>query len=856
MAWHRTGDLALAVACFVLSLLLYLRTLAPSVVQMFDDSLEFPLAVHRMAIAHPTGYPFYLLLGKLFSLLPWRDVAGRVNLLSAVAGAAAVALTFLVARQLTRRRWTALLAAVALAVSPVFWSQAVVAEVYTLNAAFVSGLLLAALRWARRPFLEPRHTVGSGAAEGSDTGTQVLPSRLGVVSAALQRVGSTLSSRLLPLYRHIMPLYRRLLPEVSVKERPRLHPGLYGLAALMGLALTHHRTALLLAPAILLFLLLVERRIAARAALLGPEHPQWPRWRRLLARPSVLLLLSFVGPLLLYLYLPIRGHIGSLDGTYVNTWRGFWDWVSAGSYGAFLGDNPLARSVDVAGYAGLFWAQLGPVGLALALLGIAGLIRKPKALALTGTAFTLFLLFGILYRAPDLEVFFIPCFLIAAVWAGVGLDYALDLMRIRGPSLALRRLQGAAGLLLVLGAAAQGTAIGARALPEVDRSGRWEAHDLAQYWLRPALAPEGTLVGLLGEVTLVRYFQETEGLAPGLRTLAADDPAARLAVVEAEIAQGRVVYLTRSLEGLAERTSLSAVTGALDVSGQAEALVRTGEPSYGTAGIPSPVSLEAAPGVELLGWSLSEHSAHGRTWATLRLWWRSPQGVSHPLKVSARLLDAQGELCAAVDGVPVAWTYPATAWRPGEVVADAYDIPWPPGTAPGLYTPLVILYDPADGHELGRVELPAQPMSGSLRLPDGRAPELGVAQPARARFGEVRLLGLTPPDPAGPYAPGSSLSVTLLWQASARTGDLRLEIGLDGAGAPLAAVPLGGSYPASRWEVGDAVRQVVRLELPPGLTPGSYRLAMRVFRDGRPIAWSRRLLPGGSDYPLGMLVVK
>ena len=50
-AWHRAGDLILAVACFLLSLLLYLRTLAPTVVALFDDTLEFPLAVQRMAIA-------------------------------------------------------------------------------------------------------------------------------------------------------------------------------------------------------------------------------------------------------------------------------------------------------------------------------------------------------------------------------------------------------------------------------------------------------------------------------------------------------------------------------------------------------------------------------------------------------------------------------------------------------------------------------------------------------------------------------------------------------------------------------------------------------------------------------------
>ncbi len=873
-AWHRTGDLILAVACFLLSLFLYLRTLAPTVVALFDDTLEFPLAVHRMAIAHPTGYPLYLLLGKLVGFVPWRDVAGRVNLLSAVAGAVAVALVFLVARQMTRRRGTALLAAGALAVSPVFWSQAVVAEVYTLNAAFVAGLLLAALCWARRPLKDtppPSPPLRQGGGTSGDTaaaGEGEMPaepeSTLTPTLSLEGRGGSdTTPTTEAPGEREVpAEPESTLTPTLSLEGRGgaaearlQLHPAIYGLAALVGLALTHHRTALLLVPALLLFLLLTERRVATRAALLGPERPAWPRWRRALARPAFLLLLALVLPLLLYLYLPIRGDVGSLDGTYVNTWGGFWRWVLASSYGSFLGENPLARPMDAAGFAGLFWAQLGPLGLALAVLGVAGLVRRPKVLALTGTAFLTFLLFGILYRAPDLEVFFIPAFLVLAVWAGAGLDHALDLLRIRGPSLAMRRVQAAAGLILVLGAIGQVAVTGARAFPEVDRSARWEAHDLAQYWLRPALAPDGSVVGLLGEMTLLRYFQETQGLAPGLHTIVADDPAARLAAVEAEAARGRTVYVTRSLEGLSERYSLSAVAGAIDMAGQAEALVRVGEPQRDTAGIPNPMSLEVAPGIELLGYSLEEHGAHGQGWVTLRLWWRAPQGVQQPLKVSARLVDAQGEVTAAVDAEPVAWTYPVTAWRPGEVVADAYEIRWPAGAAPGLYTPLVILYDPAPpGQEHGRVELPAQPLAGNPALPEGRSLETSIARTSRARFGTVALLGYTAPDAAAVYAPGASPALTLLWQAAeTNDGDLGLEILLNGTA--LSEVPVGGSFPTSRWAEGQSVRQVIRLSLPADLGPGRYALKLRVSRDSRPVAWSRGIVPGGSDFCLGEIVV-
>ncbi|MCA1554820.1 MAG: DUF2723 domain-containing protein, partial [Chloroflexi bacterium] len=41
-----------------------MRTLAPSVAFLFDDSLEFQLVGYKLAIAHPTGYPLYTLLLK------------------------------------------------------------------------------------------------------------------------------------------------------------------------------------------------------------------------------------------------------------------------------------------------------------------------------------------------------------------------------------------------------------------------------------------------------------------------------------------------------------------------------------------------------------------------------------------------------------------------------------------------------------------------------------------------------------------------------------------------------------------------------------------------------------------------
>ncbi|MCL5269578.1 MAG: DUF2723 domain-containing protein, partial [bacterium] len=71
----------------------------------------------------------------------------RVNFVSAFFGAAAVAMTYLCGRELKLGRAAPWLAAMALAVSGVLWSQAVIAEVYTLNAFLMALALWLALRW-------------------------------------------------------------------------------------------------------------------------------------------------------------------------------------------------------------------------------------------------------------------------------------------------------------------------------------------------------------------------------------------------------------------------------------------------------------------------------------------------------------------------------------------------------------------------------------------------------------------------------------------------------------------------------------------------------------------------------------
>ena len=59
------------------------------------DSGEYIATSYRLGIPHPPGTPLYVLIGRLFSMLPLGAIAVRVNLLSGVSAAVAVFFTYL-----------------------------------------------------------------------------------------------------------------------------------------------------------------------------------------------------------------------------------------------------------------------------------------------------------------------------------------------------------------------------------------------------------------------------------------------------------------------------------------------------------------------------------------------------------------------------------------------------------------------------------------------------------------------------------------------------------------------------------------------------------------------------------------
>ncbi len=143
-------ELPLAAGASLAVFALYVATLAPTVLYYSPenfDSAHLQVVAYVLGIPSYTGYPTYAMLTHLFTHLPFGDVAYRVNLASAVFGAMAVGVLFFACRKGGAGRFGAVVGAFAFGVGATVWSQAVIAEVYTLHILLMSLFLLTLLTW-------------------------------------------------------------------------------------------------------------------------------------------------------------------------------------------------------------------------------------------------------------------------------------------------------------------------------------------------------------------------------------------------------------------------------------------------------------------------------------------------------------------------------------------------------------------------------------------------------------------------------------------------------------------------------------------------------------------------------------
>lgn len=676
------------------------------------DTFEFQVVVPRLGIVHPTGYPLYLLLSKPFTLIPFNSVAWRVNLATAIFGLATLCLFYLLGRRLTNWPLPSLLATAILGLTPTFWSQAIEAEVYTLQALLVAaGLLLMReigdWRLAAKVHVPP---TGDPDTAGSQTALDSQP-----------------------------PNNSLQLDQKSARKTP-LHPytSTLLLSFTLGLGLTNHLTTIILLPAAILTVFLAYKAGRYSGSPLRG------------LKASILVVLAFLLPLLLYSYLPIRW--AAVNSEPMGLAR-FIDWIIGGRFQgalqltAWLED---ATRYDIVGR--LFadeWFTIWT--LILLMVGAAYLLlwQWRYGLLLTITWFG-FAFYALNYYVPDLAVFIIPAQLIMAIWWLAGIVAALDLVVAKKDgrrTFLVEALFLMAGIIPLLAAAADLAPIYLNRAQEED-SVRW-----AKAVLELPLDENAAILADSDKYPPLYYLQQAEGCRPDLDIVVLPDEASYRSDLDARLAAGQTVLLARFLPGLAGSYHLNSLGPLTLVSKEPDLSLPPGA---------TPANITFGP-IRLVGYVIEPQSPYDTEKSAVTFYWTNEEPLDEIYNIYARWIGQ--EYSGPVSSQhPANNTYPTVAWEPGEIIADFHTFPIPIGELPfSLQVAVAPEFTQTEDLQWQTVdnvsfEPPVQlPLLDPVRMQVGPVSLTSVSIPVQARSGDELSILL-----AGQAVAPEQLSVSLL----------------------------------------------------------------------------------------------
>ena len=472
-----------AALVFLSAIVLYISTLAPTVTLV--DSGELILAAKTLGVAHPPGFPLYVLLTHFFTWLPLGNVAARVNLASAVFAAFASAiLTLAVAEVLLvpklppnvsgpvkgRRRarvpastvvkaddrssesggmilavLPCIAAGLLFACSRTLWAYATITEVYTLNTLLICLIFFLMFRWRRRLLTE--HRQGSKKA------------RRGGIASPHDR-------------------------------------WLYAAAFVFGLAMgVHHVSVAVTLPGIAVLVLATEG-IAFFAS------------KRLL-KAAVISLLG----LAIYVYLPLAAmRSPAMNWGNPRTLEEIWWHVSGRQYQAFLSTSAEIIARQFKTFLELVGREFnpiwGPVGLLAAIGGLISIFRRDRTMFwFAALVIVADLAYGLNYEiAEDKDAYYLPVFVTLAIAAGCGIAWlGRSLRRTRMTELV------ATSVSLILAAILPCVALASN-LPYNNRHRYFIASDYIKN-IESTIEPNGMLLTLDWQVySPLLYLREIEGL--------------------------------------------------------------------------------------------------------------------------------------------------------------------------------------------------------------------------------------------------------------------------------------------------------------------------------------------------------
>ena len=152
----RWFDIVIASLICLLALILYIKTIPPSIIA--GDHGELVTEAYNAGAGHPPGYPLWVMLGKLFTFIPVGDIAYRISLFIAFSGAGAVFFLYLICVKLlglNRDKGNlnlavhlpAIAATFVFAFSKTFWAQVGGGKMYPLNAMLVAIVIFVMILW-------------------------------------------------------------------------------------------------------------------------------------------------------------------------------------------------------------------------------------------------------------------------------------------------------------------------------------------------------------------------------------------------------------------------------------------------------------------------------------------------------------------------------------------------------------------------------------------------------------------------------------------------------------------------------------------------------------------------------------
>ena len=345
--------LVASVGVGLLALALCIWRLMPGV--GFWDTAEFQMVGPVMGTAHPTGYPTYVLLGWLASVVlqPLGEASLRMNVLSAILVAIGAGFTTDLARRVSGSIAFGVAAGVGTALTPIVWAIGTHADPHALHFAFVAIILWLLVRWEEVRRGRPADAAGTAREDRRD-----------------RRADSLL-----------------LLAAVVV-----------------GLSVGNHSLTLLLGPPIALFVLAVDPGVLRRPRFIAASVAAF-------AIPTVLVRFEMV--------LRAGWFRAPFVYADPSTWSGFWYVTLGQQFHSWLTDPLAGWSERTLALIDRTVGQFGDLSPLIVLAFAVTLVRRPRYALLSGSAMVLTIFFNSVYPDGAIDRYYIGPALIAWTWLAV-----------------------------------------------------------------------------------------------------------------------------------------------------------------------------------------------------------------------------------------------------------------------------------------------------------------------------------------------------------------------------------------------------------------------------------------------------